>query len=91
MSKQRNEQEAYTRSRGFRYKSDLQGGIRVIFEGWTDPNRGISEAFWQIVKHTYDGNNRLTDSNWAQDSKGVATDDFVHIWNNRTSLTYGPS
>lgn len=90
MGKIRNEVETYTRNRGFRYHADYLSGTRVIYEGWSDAHNADSSATWQIVKHTYNASNRLTDSEWAQNSAGTPTDDFVHVWDNRASLTYGP-
>lgn len=92
MSKQRNEQETYTRNRGFTYRADFDGGRRVIYEGWAEANVSETTAGWQIVKHTY-VSNRLTESNWAQmtNDGGVvlASDDFAHRWDQRAALTYG--
>lgn len=90
MPKQRNELETYQRNRGYRYKADFNGGTRVIYEGWADPHKLTSQSEWQIVKHTYDASNYLIASEWARNSNGVATDDFVHEWDERANLTYGP-
>ena len=88
MGKERNEQEVLTRNRGFRYKADFLSGTSVIYEGWADPHKQTSGASWQIIKHTYT-DSRLTSSDWAQNTNGTPTDDFIFIWDNRTSYTYG--
>jgi len=89
MPSQRNEQEVYTRNRGFRYKAFYNANGRVEYEMWADAHVLSSEAKWQIIKHTYNASNRITNSEWAR-SGILATDDFVHIADNYLTLTYGP-
>ena len=92
MPHERNENPVYTRNRGFSYRGDFDGGTRVIYEGFSNPNNAESAEKWQIVKHTYTST-RLTASDWAQktldNGSKVSTDEFLFSWDDRTTLTYG--
>lgn len=59
------------------------GNQNPIYVGWAFPGTAKSAPAWRIQKNTYDGNDNLTDSQWAQGST-----DFKFVWNSRTTYTY---
>ena len=89
MGKQRNETEVLSRNYGLKYRAAFNASNQVEYEGWAiEPTALTSEAKWQIIRHEYTSDN-LTASNWAKRSTdNVATDDFIHIWDNYLLLSY---
>ncbi len=59
------------------------GGTLVKYVGRSYPGASKASAVWQIYLVTYDGNDQVTDIQWA----GGNTD-FRNVWNNRSSLSY---
>lgn len=55
----------------------------VVYVGQAAPGTSTSQALWRIKRITESGSSTSID--WAG-----GTSDFVHIWTNRLSLTYGP-
>jgi hypothetical protein len=55
----------------------------VVYVGQAEPGTAKSAALWRIKRITESGTETSID--WAG-----GTSDFVHIWNNRTLLSYGP-
>lgn len=62
---------------------DASGNL--IYEGWSysSVNASTSDAAWAIRKHTYDSDDQLVLSQWAD---GNWNSD--NIWDNRASLSY---
>lgn len=61
---------------------DYDGSNNMIYVGKATLGSSKSAAVWSIRKFTYDGNNNLTDIQWANDGA------FNNIWNNRVSISY---
>jgi len=55
----------------------------LIYSGTSEMGTTKDAAAWQISKYVYDGNNNLTDVQWAH---GDAN--FDNVWDNRASLPY---
>jgi hypothetical protein len=55
----------------------------VVYVGQAQPGTMSSSPLWRIKRITESGSSTSVD--WASGSS-----DFIHIWNNRLSLTYGP-
>lgn len=59
-------------------------GNNAIYIGEAYPGALVSEAKWRIQKLAYDGSGNMVTKRWAN-----SLDDFVHIWDNRTTYSYG--
>lgn len=69
---------------GAPYTQKLEySGTNAIYIGWADPGQPTTAARWKIQKLTYNGDNLVTDVQWAN---GVPHFNFV--WDNRASYTY---
>jgi hypothetical protein len=69
---------------GYTQSFDYDGNGNAIYQGWTVPyTANKASALWRICRFTYDGNNRVTDIQWADGNEM-----FDNVWNNRVSLTY---
>jgi hypothetical protein len=62
---------------------DNNASGQPIYIGEALPGSSKASALWRIKKVTYDGNNFITDVQWAD-----STVDFVKVWNDRASYTY---
>lgn len=69
---------------GVTIKIDYSGGEYAIYVGEALPGTLASQARWRIKKLTYDGNNNVTDIQWAE---GEAIK-FTVEWDERASYTY---
>src|ERR1051326_3242058 len=76
--------ESYTE---LKFRGDYTGS-NLIYAGFSRPGTATSAAKWQISKMTYDGSNNLTQRDWAQNSSGNATSDYVFAWDSRAGYTY---
>ena len=72
---------AYTRYIKVKYSYTSNGLMEYI--GYAPGTAAATDAQWWIWRLTYDGNNRLTDSQMAD----VGDNDGV-IWNNRVTESY---
>lgn len=70
------------------FRGDYGAGTTLIYRGFARPGSLTSAAVWQIAKMTYDGNSNILTIQWAQDSFGHASSEYIFIWDNRASLTY---
>lgn len=61
---------------------DYDGSNHVIFQGWSQPGQGISDATWRIRKLTYSGDN-ITNIQFPSGSPA-----FAFQWSARTGYTY---
>jgi hypothetical protein len=67
---------------------DFTASDAVIYQGFADPGTESSEALWRITRTTFTTN--------APNSDDVAVEfanndtSFVHIWDDRLTLSYGP-
>ena len=57
-------------------------GSNVVYLGKAKPGKSESDAFWQIMKFTYSGDN-VTQIDFAD-----GNDNFDNIWDNRTGYSY---
>ncbi len=57
-------------------------GSKIIYEGKAVPGTLDSDEGWQIKKNTYTGSNK-TSTNFAS-----GTNEFIHVWDDRTTYTY---
>ncbi len=73
----------YSRSEKTAYRAAFDGSNNVFYEGWARVGYLTSQAKWQICRHTYDVNNNLTATEWAD-----GTDEPTKIWNERASYVY---
>jgi YD repeat-containing protein len=60
----------------------------LIYKGSARPGTATSSPNWQIALLTYDMSNNLTSITWPQNTDGVASNDYIFIWDNRASYTY---
>jgi hypothetical protein len=60
----------------------------LIYKGFARPGALTSNPVWQIAKLAYDASNNLLSVKWPQASNGSASNDYIFIWDNRTSYTY---
>ena len=65
------------------YASRTDG--QPVYIGKAHPDALTSESKWQIKKFTFNGSDQVTNIDFAD---GIAN--YVHIWDNRTSLDYTP-
>jgi hypothetical protein len=70
------------------FQGDYDGGTNLIYKGYARPGTSTSAAAWQIAMITYDGNNNVTSITWPQNSQGVATNQYIFIWDDRADYTY---
>ena len=80
----RNEVMSMVRQEPMAYRAAYDSSSNVEYEGWAAPGTATSAAEWVIAKHTYDGSNRITATQWA----GTPVASFTATWDNRTSETY---
>ena len=78
----RNEYENYSRDMGFDQRIEYSGG-NAIYIGRAFPGALDSEAKWQIYKMQLDGDGNMTHLRWADN-----TDDFIKIWNSRSTYNF---
>lgn len=62
-------------------ENDASGN--AIYIGRAAPGTLASAAGWQIKKITYDGNNSMTESRWAD-----LTPAFTKVWDDRATYDY---
>jgi hypothetical protein len=66
---------------------DFTSSDAVIYQGYAEPGSATSDAVWRITRSTFTVN--------APNSDDVAVEfalndpDFVHVWDDRASLSYG--
>lgn len=63
-------------------KFAYNGSNQVEYIGRAQPGSATSEAKWQIKKYTY-SSGLVTDIQFAD-----GANDYVHIWDERTGLSY---
>ena len=70
---------------GYIQNLDYAGGTsgQPIYVGWATPGVATSDAKWKIRKFTYDGNNQLTNIQFANGDVG-----FNAKWDDRASIAY---
>lgn len=86
MSKNRNEEEVYSRNVGFNLRVAYTAEGRQEYIGMAYPKASgttDSEAIWSIYKLTYDSSGRNTHRYYAD-----GTDAFTKVWDSRASYTY---
>lgn len=71
-------------SEGVTIKLDYDGGTNAIFIGEAMPGTLTSNARWRIRKLTYDGNDHVTDVQWAN-AEAIK---FTVKYDDRASLNY---
>lgn len=71
---------------------DFQGEYdmsdNLIYKGFARPGSATSVAVWQIAKITYDGSDNLLTIKWPENTLGAASNDYLFIWDNRSTYTY---
>lgn len=70
------------------FRGDYLAGTNLIYKGMARPGGTETDFVWQIAKLAYDGNNNLLSIKWAQNANGVAANDYIFQWSNRTAYTY---
>ena len=68
---------------GFTISLDYDANSNLIYFGRAAKGTSEGVAGWTIAKLTYDANQNLTNIQWAGGNNR-----FVHIWNDRTALSY---
>ena len=94
-TKRRNEQLSMIRQEPQAYVAEYDSNGNVEYEAWANPGAITSDSVWIACKHTYDSNNLLIKTEWAQ---GTRTDidgnsvteaaTFINAANNLSGLTY---
>ena len=64
-------------------KVDINSTGDVIYTGWAEPGTATSSASWRIKKTVITAPDDDVEELFANNSS-----DFVHIWDDRTSLSY---
>jgi len=59
------------------------GGNLPLYVGIAEPGTSKSSPYWKIYKLTYDGNDAVTDIQWASGNTNMDK-----TWNNRANYTY---
>jgi hypothetical protein len=72
--------------RSFRGIYDVNNNL--IFAGFAIPGTDTAIAAWQIRQLNYDVDNNLISILWPEDGNGIASRDYIFIWDNYASLTY---
>lgn len=76
------------------FRGDYLGGMNIIYKGFARPGAATAQPIWQIAKITYDVNNNVTAIQWPAQINGVpnangsGSNDYLFIWDNRTTYTY---
>ena len=83
----RNEQMNMIRREPQAYVCEYDASFNPEYEAWADPGSVTTDAVWIASKHTYDGDNNLTKTEWAQDSNGL-TAGFTNQADSLSTLTY---
>lgn len=70
------------------YQGDYLGGMQLVYKGFARPGSFTSDSVWQIAFIQYDGSGNLDSITWPQLPNGVASSDYVFVWDDRASYTY---
>jgi len=68
-------------------RSSKNGGSNLVYVAYARPGTLNASAGWRIVKNTYDSGNDIVMTQFAQDESAVATNDFVHVWDDSAAFT----
>lgn len=71
--------------KGLQVLIDYDGGTNAIYVGSSSPSALSSAATWRIMKLTYDGNNNVTQVQFADQ-----VNTFTKIYDNRAGYDYIP-
>ena len=71
------------------YAAGTVSGFNLIYIGRAKQGVADAVARWQIQKFTYDANDYMTASNFAQDASAHESDEFEFSWDLRASYSYG--
>jgi hypothetical protein len=67
---------------------DFTASDSVIYQGFADPGTESSEALWRITRTTFTTNSPNSDDVAVEFASNDTS--FVHIWDDRLTLSYGP-
>ena len=68
-------------------RSSKNGGSNLVYVAYARPGTLNASAGWRIVKNTYDSGNDIVMTQFAQNASAVATNDFVHVWDDSAAFT----
>ena len=66
----RNEAQSAIRQEPLGYICEYDASNNPQYQAWSEPGAATSDQVWVACKNTYDANNLLTRTQWAQDSAG---------------------
>lgn len=82
MAKRWNESYSMVRPEPFAHRIAYDASYNAEYEGWAEVSTVEGAAAWMVCKHSYDSNNNMTKTEWADNAA------FSQIWTNYASLTY---